>query len=121
MKKQHFPLTRAEKKTEWVLFSLFLVILMVIGWGLYNQYADGNLSRVLSAALFFFCGIFFILAGRNGLKKGNLISKWMPFLFKDAGMVALKKTEKDEALVKNTGIILIAVGIVMFILAIMNF
>jgi hypothetical protein len=98
--KEYFELDAKEKRLKWILLLLFILLASTIGAGVYFQSHHINHDRLLVPALFFICGAFFLLFGRNGLMKGNLIQKWTPFYLFDLlqfVVVRLGKVPKERA------------------------
>lgn len=120
MNKKDFPLTGYEEKLEWILLIIALISFVIIGLGMYYQNSNGNISLTLVPLLFFVFGTFFILLGYNGLKRGNLLPKWMPFFFNSPRAFIENRTVQDELTVRKFGAINLSLGVLLYILSLLN-
>ena len=67
--KQYFYLDADEKRLEWILLFLFILLALTIGVGVYCQVNNCHYDPILVPALFSIGGTFFLLYGLNGLTK----------------------------------------------------
>lgn len=77
--KQYFDLEPAEKRLEYILLFLFVLLAAVIATGVYFQAHGIDHDRLLIPIFFTVCGTYFLLFGCNALSNGNLTAKWTPF------------------------------------------
>jgi hypothetical protein len=77
--KQYFDLDSAEKRLEYILLFLFVLLAVVIATGVYFQAHGIDHDRLLIPVFFAICGTYFLLFGRNALSNGKLTAKWTPF------------------------------------------
>lgn len=77
--KQYVDLESAEKRLEYILLLLFVLLAVVIATGVYFQAHGIDHDRLLIPVFFTICGTYFLLFGRNALANGSLTAKWTPF------------------------------------------
>ncbi|HKZ68275.1 MAG TPA: hypothetical protein VJ111_18030 [Chitinophagaceae bacterium] len=124
--KEYFELDPNEKKQEWLLLSLAILVFLIIIKGVYNQQYNIDQDRILLPLLFFIGGTFFFIYGLNGLGKGNLTPKWTPFLIFQISIFLTKRftslsAEKARQFVKRSlGVLGLLIGIGLLIISILT-
>jgi len=124
--KEYFELNRKEKRQEWLLLSVSILLFLIVIKGVYNQEHNIDQDNILIPLFFLFGGIFFLIYGMNGLRKGNLTPKWTPFLLFQIALFLTKRltslTEENtrEFVKKIMGILGLIIGTGLLIIGIFS-
>lgn len=120
MKVKHV-LTKKEQKLEWIILAIALLSFAIIGKGVYNETHSINQDYILLPILLLTYALFFSLLGSNAFFEGNVLRKWMPFLFlgiKQASSGSLTEKSKSFKYAKILGFVNLFIGGILFILAV---
>jgi uncharacterized membrane protein len=124
--RQYFELDTREKKQEWVLLILTIIVFLIIAGGIYFQSRDKDYDNILVPLFFFISSCFFLVYSINAFGKGNLIQKWTPaYIYKILLFFTKKlmRSAEDKArafVIKILGIIGLIISIGLFITAIIS-
>ena len=124
--KEYFELEPKEKKQEWLLLILAILICLTIATGIYFQVQKKDHDNVLVPLFFILGGCFFLIYSINAFRKGNLIQKWTPayifkiFLFLTKKLTSYNTAQAKRAVIKFLGIIGLTISIALFITAAIN-
>jgi hypothetical protein len=124
--RQYFELDTREKKQEWVLLILTIIVFLIIAGGIYFQSRDKDYDNILVPLFFFISSCFFLVYSINAFGKGNLIQKWTPayiykiLLFFTKKLMRSADNKARAFVIKILGIIWLIISIGLFITAIIS-
>ena len=81
--RQYFELDPREKRQEWLLLTLAILLCLIVVIGIYFQTHDKDYDNILVPIFLIIVSCYFLVLSINAFEKGNLVQKWTPaYIFK---------------------------------------